>query len=147
MTTVDVEVHATIERPRTEVARYCCDPDNAPAWQANIDSVQWETDGPLTLGSRLRFTSGFLGRSLEYTYEVTGLVPAQRLVLRSDQSPFLMETTYTFSDTDEGDTWMTVRSRGDPTAYAALSAPILATAIRRAATLDLARLKTLLEHH
>ena len=34
--TVDVEVHTTINRSRSDVAGYCCDPDNVTAWYANI---------------------------------------------------------------------------------------------------------------
>lgn len=145
MATVDVEVHTTIGRPRPQVAAYSCDPDNVTAWHANIEAVQWETNRPLVIGSRFRFTSRFLGRRLTYTCEVVELLPSERFVMRSDQSPFRMETTYSFQDTDDGATWMTLRNRGEPTAYAGLTPPILATAIRRAATNDLARLKSLLE--
>jgi Polyketide cyclase / dehydrase and lipid transport len=142
---VDVEVHTTINRPRPDVAGYCCDPDNATAWYANVKAVQWETGPPVTVGSRFRFTSEFLGRRLEYTYEVVELVAAERLVMRSDQSPFRMETVYTFQDAPDGATWMTVRNRGEPTAYPGLAPPILATAIRRATSQDLAQLKRILE--
>ena len=145
MATVDVEVHTTIARPRSEVAAYCSDPDNATAWYANIKAVQWETAKPLALGSRFRFTSGFLGRTLEYTYEVVELIPAERFVMRSDGSPFPMETTYSWEDAEDGGTWMTVRNRGEPTAFVGLATPILATAIRRATSKDLARLRSILE--
>ena len=40
---------------------------------------------------------------------------------------------------------MTLRNRGEPTGFAGLAAPILATAIRRATSKDLERLKTILE--
>ena len=142
---VDVEVHTTIDRPRSDVAAYCCDPDNVTAWYANVKAVKKETDGPLTVGSRFRFTSDFLGRRLEYTYEVVELVPSERLVMRSDQSPFRMETAYTFQDAPDDATWMTVRNRGEPTAYTGLAPAIVATAVRRAASQDLARLKAILE--
>ena len=145
MATVDVEVHETIARPRAEVAAYCSDPDNATAWYANIKAVQWETAKPLALGSRFRFTSGFLGRTLEYTYEVVEMIPAEQFVMRSDGSPFPMETTYSWEDAEDGGTWMTVRNRGEPTAFIGLATPILATAIRRATSKDLARLKSILE--
>ncbi len=145
MATVDVEVHTTIDRPRVEVAAYCCDLDNVTAWYANIEAVQWETVPPVTIGSRFRFTSEFLGRRLDYTYEVVELVPEERFVMRSDRGPFSMETTYTWEDVDKGSTWMTLRHRGEPTAFAGLAAPLLATAVRRASTQDLARLKTILE--
>jgi uncharacterized membrane protein len=145
MATVDVEVHTTIKRPRHEVAAYCCDPDNVTTWYANIKAVQWETTPPVTMGSRFQFTSEFLGRALTYTYEVVELLPAERFVMRSERGPFPMETTYTWDDAPDGGTWMTLRNRGEPTAFAALATPILATAIRRATSKDLARLKSLLE--
>ena len=143
--TVDVEVHTTIGRPRPQVAAYCCEPANITAWNANIRAVQWDSASPVEVGSRLHFTSGFLGRTLEYTYEVVELVPDERFVMRSDRSPFRMETTYLWSDDENGGTWMTVRNRGEPTAFAGLAAPLLATAVRRATAKDLARLKSILE--
>ncbi|GFG53864.1 ATPase [Mycolicibacterium agri] len=139
--TIDVEVHTTIERARPQVARYCCDPDNITAWCANIQAVHWETPPPLDVGTRIRLTSGFLGRTVEHTSEVAELVAGELLVMRS----LLTETTYRWTDSDEGGTWMTVRNRGEPTAYPGLAAPIIATAIRRATANDLDRLKSILE--
>ena len=143
--TVDVEVHTTIARPRAQVAAYCCDPKNITAWNANIQAVQWDSDYPIGVGSLLKITSGFLGRHLDYTYEVVELVATQRLVMRSARGSFLVETAYLWADDDEGGTWMTLRSRGDPTAFAGLAAPVLATAVRRAGEKDLAQLRSLLE--
>lgn len=143
--TVDVEVHTTIDLPRRDVATYCCDPATVTTWNANIRAVQWDSDSPVAVGTRLHFTSGFLGRALEYTYEVVELVAAERLVMRSDRGAFLMETTYLWADDEHGGTWMTVRNRGEPTAFAGLPAPLVATAVRRATEKDLARLKSILE--
>jgi hypothetical protein len=145
MAAVDVEVHTTIDRPRREVAAYCCDPGNVTAWNANIHTVQWDSACEIAAGALLRFTSGFLGRRLAYTYEVAELIPEERLVMRSERGTFLMETTYLWEDDEQGGTWMTLRSRGEPTAFAGLSAPILATAVRRATASDLAQLKAILE--
>ena len=145
MATVDVEVHTTIARPRPEVAAYCCDPDNVTAWYANIKAVQWETERPVTLGSRFHFTSGFLGRTLEYTYEVVELVEAQRFVMRSDGGPFPMETTYTWEPEGDGRTKMTLRNRGEPSGFSKVVGPLMAAAMRRANQKDLARLKALME--
>jgi hypothetical protein len=143
--TVDVEVHTTIARPRAEVAAYCCDPGNVTVWNGNIKAAQWETTPPVALGSRFRFTSEFLGRRMAYTYEVVDLVAARRFVMRSEGGPFPMETAYLWEDDDQGGTWMTLRSRGEPTAFAGLSAPILATAVRRSTAKDLTQLKAVLE--
>jgi hypothetical protein len=56
-----------------------------------------------------------------------------------------METTYTWSSAGEGRTRMTLRNRGKPSGFATVTAPLMAAAMRRANTKDLATLKRLLE--
>ena len=41
---------------------------------------------------------------------------------------------------------MTLRNRGEPSAFFGVASPVLRLAIRRATTKDLARLKSVLEH-
>jgi uncharacterized membrane protein len=141
---VDVTTRIVIARPRAGVAAFACDPDNAPRWYDNIRSVEWKTSRPLALGSQVAFVAHFLGRRLAYTYEIVELVPGARLVQRTAEGPFPMETTYEFSDAPEG-THMTLRNRGEPTGFAAIAAPMMAAAMRRATQKDLANLKALLE--
>ena len=142
---VDVTTEIEVERPRSEVVAYAADPDNATAWYANIEAVEWETPRPLAVGSRIVFTARFLGRRLAYTYEIRELVPGERLVMSTAQGPFPMETTYTWEDAAGGGTRMTLRNRGEPSGFAGVAAPMMARAIRRANAKDLAALKTILE--
>ena len=93
---VDVLTEIVIGRPADVIAAYAADPSNAPAWYQNITTVTWETSPPLQAGSRMTFSARFLGRHLVYTYEITEFVPAERLVMRTAQGPFPMETTYTW---------------------------------------------------
>jgi hypothetical protein len=141
---VDVRVETTIARPPSEVAGYAGDPTNAPEWYANIKSIEWQTPPPVTVGSRMDFVAHFLGRRIAYTYEVAALVPHERLVMRTADGPFPMETTYTWEPV-EGGTRMTLRNRGNPSGFAHLTAPLMERAMRRATTKDLARLKAILE--
>jgi uncharacterized protein YndB with AHSA1/START domain len=142
---LDVVTETVIAAPPEKVSQYAGDPSNAPQWYANIDSVDWKTPRPVAVGSRLEFVARFLGRRLVYTYEVRELVPGERLVMSTAQGPFPMETTYTWEPAPGGGTRMTLRNRGEPSGFASVAAPVMATAVRRANEKDLARLKRLLE--
>lgn len=141
---VDVTTEQIIDRPRERVAAYAGDPSNAPEWYANIDSVEWRTPPPLRVGSKLAFVARFLGRRLSYTYEVVDHVPGERLVMRTEQGPFPMETIYGWESVGAA-TRMTLRNRGEPAGCSRLLAPVLPLAMRRATRRDLARLKAVLE--
>jgi uncharacterized membrane protein len=143
---VDILSETIIDRPVDVVAAYASDPANAPQWYANITSAEWKTDPPLRVGSQVAFVAGFLGRRLAYTYEFTELVLGERLVMRTVEGPFPMETTYTWAPAREGAaTRMTLRNRGEPSGFSKLVAPFMAAAVRRANRKDLAQLKSILE--
>jgi hypothetical protein len=141
---VDVVTEIEILRPRQEVSAYAGDPSNATAWYKNIKAVEWETSPPATVGSKIRFRAQFLGRALDYTYEVRELEPDRRFVMATAQGPFPMETTYTWDDTPNG-TKMKLRNRGEPSGFAAVTAPVMMAAMKRANQADLRRLKGILE--
>ena len=142
---VDVRTEIEIDRPRAEVTAFAADPDNATAWYRNIEAVEWQTPRPVALGSRVAFVARFLGRRLSYTYEITTLDAGERLVMRTAQGPFPMETTYAWRDAAPGRTHMALRNRGEPAGFPRLLAPLMAPAMRRANTKDLQALKALLE--
>ncbi|MEP6972511.1 MAG: SRPBCC family protein [Actinomycetota bacterium] len=142
---VDVSTSIVIGRPRGEVFAYASDLDRSTAWYRNISAVRWLTAKPLEIGSRVTFTARFLGRTLTYTYEVHDLVPEERLVLRTEQGPFPMETTYTWEEDAEDLTRMTLRNRGEPSGFANVTAPAMVRAMRRANRKDLEQLKRLIE--
>jgi len=142
---VDVLTEIVINRAVDRVATYAADPTNAPEWYENIESVQWKTTPPLRVGSRMAFVARFLGRRLAYTYEIVDLVPGERLVMRTAEGPFPMETTYTWEEVGDGSTRMTLRNRGEPSGFSRVTAPLMAAAMRRANRKDLAALKRLME--
>ena len=96
------------------------------------------------VGTVVSFVARFLGRQLAYDYEIVELEPGARLVMRTAQGTFPMETTYTWRP-NAGGTHMTLRNRGEPVGFAGWLAPLMAPAMRRANRADLRRLRTILE--
>jgi len=141
---VDVTTQTEIAAPVDDVAAFVSEPDNAPRWYVNIKRVEWHTPRPIAIGSRFGFVAQFLGRRLEYVYQVVEYIPHKRLVMRTADGPFPMETTYEWEATATG-TRMTLRNRGTPSGFSRLAAPFMSAAMRRANQKDLALLKTLLE--
>jgi hypothetical protein len=141
---VDVATEIVIAQPRAKVAEFSADPNNVPAWYKNITSVEWETPAAVAVGSKIAFVAQFLGRRMAYTYEIVEYIPGERLVMRTAEGPFPMETTYTWESVIDG-TKMTLRNHGAPSGFSMLAAPLMGIAIRRANRKDLAALKRLLE--
>jgi uncharacterized membrane protein len=144
MRPVDVRTEIVIDRPVEVVSAYAADPDNAPEWYANIRSVEWRSEPPLRVGAVVGFVASFLGRRLAYDYEIVEHEPGRRLVMRTKQGPFPMETTYTWEGR-AGGTHMVLRNRGAPAGFSALAGLVMAPAMRRANRKDLATLKAILE--
>jgi uncharacterized membrane protein len=142
---VDVVTETTINRPIDVVSAYAADPTNAPTWYININSVEWRTPAAVRVGSKVAFVARFLGRRLAYTYELTDVVQGERLVMRTAEGPFPMETSYTWSAIGHDATRMTLRNRGQPAGFSRLVSPFMSVAIRRANRKDLRRLKKILE--
>ena len=129
---VDIQTEIEIDRPRSEVAAYASDPDNATSWYENIKAVEWESPKPVAVGSRVGFVARFLGRRLAYTYEVNVIVPGERFVMSTAEGPFPMETTYSWEDAPNGGTKMTLRNQGEPSGFSRIASPMIANAVRRA---------------
>ncbi len=142
---VDVTTEIEIDCPRSAVAAFASDPDNATAWYRNIEAVEWKSRKPVVRGSRVAFVARFLGRRLAYTYEVNEIATDERFVMRTTEGPFPMETTYAWQDTRPGSTLMTLRNHGRPSGFPGLASPLIAMAMRHANRKDLSRLKFLLE--
>lgn len=142
---VDVVSEIEIDASPREVSTYAADPDNAPNWYEKIESIEWVTQPPLALGSKMRFVAHFLGRRLVYTYEVVEYKAGRKLVMRTAEGPFPMETTYIWEALPGDRTRMTLRNRGEPKGFSKLMAPLMRGAMKKANEADLRALKALFE--
>ena len=141
----DVQTEIIIHKAADVVAEYAMNPDNAPEWYANIKSAEWRTAKPLVMGSQIAFKADFLGRQLSYVYEITEIVPNHKLIMKTADGPFPMETTYIFEAIDSKVTKMTLRNRGNPSGFSKFLSPFIELMIKGANKKDLRRIKKILE--
>ena len=142
---VDVFTEIIINCPLDKVSEYAANPDNAPEWYANINSAEWQTPKPLEVGSKIAFKAAFLGKQLSYVYQIAEYIPGKKLVMRTSDGPFPMETTYTWESTDGQTTRMTLRNKGNPAGFSMSFSPFMSLMMKRANNKDLKKIKYLLE--
>ncbi|MBW3112157.1 SRPBCC family protein [Bacillus sp. MCCB 382] len=143
---VDVMTDITIRCPIQKVAEYAADPDHAPEWYVNIDSAEWRTEKPLSVHSQIAFKARFLGKDLSYVYEIKEFVPGQKLVMKTANGPFPMETTYEWESIDGQTTKMTLRNQGDPIGFSRVMMPLMSVMMKKANKKDLMKIKEILEN-
>jgi uncharacterized membrane protein len=143
---VDVLTEILIDCPIEQVAEYAANPDNAPKWYVNIDSAVWLTEKPLKIGSKIAFKANFLGKELEYVYEIVEYKSNQNLVMKTANGPFPMETTYTWTTFDKNSTLMTLRNKGNPTGFSKFITPFMSIMMKKANMKDLKSIKIILEN-
>jgi hypothetical protein len=141
---VDVVTDTIIHASLKQVAEYASDPDNASEWYVNIKYAVWQSPKPLSIGSKIAFAAEFLGRKLSYVYEVTEL-SENKMVMRTTDVPFPMETTYLWDKLDENRTRMTLRNRGTPSGFSKLFSPFMSLMMKKANQKDLNKIKEILE--
>jgi uncharacterized membrane protein len=142
---VNVFTEIIINSPHEKVAKYAANPDHAPDWYVNIKSAEWQTEKTLQTGSKIAFIAEFLGRRLEYVYEIAVYIPGQKLVMKTADGPFPMETIYTWESINENQTRMTLRNKGVPSGFSKIFVPFMSLMMKKANKKDLIKLKEILE--
>ena len=142
---VDVKTEIIIERKIDDVASYATNPENAPEWYDNIKMAEWRSEPKMEIGSKVAFIAHFLGRKLAYTYEFIEFIPNHKLVMKTAQGPFPMQTSYTFRETDSGSTIMTLQNKGIPKGFSKIMAPFMVKMMKKANEKDLLKIKNILE--
>lgn len=142
--TVSIDITVDINRPLEEVFEYVGNPNNITQWISAITAVKQEGSGPIGIGTRVKQTARFLGKSFDTTLEVKAWEPNRKFTIKSVTGPFPVEQTSTFSR--HGDlTRLDVHLEGDTKGFFKLADSLVATMVRRQFTADYANLKDFME--
>jgi uncharacterized membrane protein len=139
-------VKIDIERPLEDVYRYMNDVEREPEWQPNLREAEQLPPGPVAVGSRRRYVSDFMGRTVENSYVVRALEPNRRLVLEATRDSALEATSEVTWEPIAGGTRVTMSVDGRPRgALRLIPRALLERTFERELRATLERLKRVLE--
>jgi uncharacterized membrane protein len=99
-----VDETVVITRPAGEVFDFLMRAENLPRWDSSMLECVQVGSGAVTVGTRYRGASKILGRRIEWTTEVTELVPGVRAASRSVEGPLSFTVWYELSASPAGTT-------------------------------------------
>jgi carbon monoxide dehydrogenase subunit G len=82
-----------IERTPQEIFDYATNPAKNPEWRESAVSSEWETAGPVGVGSRMHSVDKLMGRKIESTVEISAWDPPKLFGQKSVGGPMPFEMT------------------------------------------------------
>ena len=141
---IDVSVDIEISSDPQAVFVFLADPENDADWIGGVQKSEQLSVGPVSLGTQVRRTAGFMGRSMEYITEITAFEPENLIEMETVSGPFAMIITYEVEHRDQT-ARVILRNRGGPSGVMNLLSPLMMWMVRKNTMQDLARLKSILE--
>ena len=109
---VDVTVTRRFDAAPEAVARVMFDAARDPEWIGGAKAAEKLTDGPYDLGTRVRRTGGFLGRSFSWETEIVEFDPQGIVRMRYVAGPFRGGVDYAVAP-GGGGSEVTIRNYGE----------------------------------
>lgn len=147
MPTTDESI--VIQASPERVFDYITDPANLAAFQGSVVRAELEGDGPARVGSRIKGASKILGRTFDWTMEVTEHDRPRRSALKSVEGKINFSGAYTL--TPEGDgtrlNYHLDADQGLGGVFGRLADPLVNKAYSRQIRADLETLSQILTEH
>jgi uncharacterized membrane protein len=134
-----------IARPAEVVFAYLDDLARHGEWQADVEQVTVETDGPTRVGTRARDKRRVPGGTREIRYEIVEHDPPRRSRFRGLDGPVRPEGVVTVSPLDSARSRVTIELELRGHGLGKLVAPLARRQARKSIPLDQQRLKQRLE--
>jgi uncharacterized protein YndB with AHSA1/START domain len=140
----EVEITLTIARPPEEVFAFIADFEKNSLWQQGVKKAWITSEGPFGVGTTYTQLSRFLGRDIEFHFEVIGYEPGRRVEFRTVSGTFPVHIVREVEPA-AGATRVHAVIQGEAGGIFRLATPLLNQMTRRQIEGDYARLKELLE--
>ncbi len=141
------KVSTLINSPSAEVFQFVANVENQSKWQAATVKNTQITPGAMRVGTQMRHTGKWLGRSYESIAEVIEYEPDHQWGYKSVSGPYDLVMHYHFEPVENG-TRLTMHVEGDTKGFFGFFKfvePLVARAAKKLLNDDLARLKKVLE--
>jgi carbon monoxide dehydrogenase subunit G len=138
------KVAVQISRPLDEVFAFVADARNRPRWDESVISEELTSPEPIGVGSTVRTELRSMGRHYQYTWEVVGHEPPNRMTIESTSGPFPTTLAFQLTGRDEG-TWVEFSVTGRPTGLLRLFQPLIARTTQTNLDRGFRRLRHVLE--
>jgi hypothetical protein len=140
----EFDIVTVVNRPQDEVFAFLVNTDRAPDWNPQVTEARKTSDGPLGVGSTLRYVGKFLGRRFESISECTDFVPNEKFSTKTTSGPFHLEIENTLSAVDGG-TRLATTYRGESRGFVKLAEPVIVRLTKKQFETATENLKALLE--
>jgi hypothetical protein len=142
---IDVTAKISIKCPQKIVAAYAFDPANDPSWIGGIQEANIITGECVMLGTQVKRTAIFMGKTIEYVLEVTKFDTDHLIEMRSVKSPFPMVVRYQFDAISNDNTLAAITVRGSSKGFFRIADFLMALMVKNNIRRDVRRLKKIME--
>jgi uncharacterized protein YndB with AHSA1/START domain len=139
-----MEGSININRTVEEVFAYVTDVSNLAKWDRQAGGSEQTSEGPVGLGTTYRGSYEVLGKTMDWTSEITEYEPNRKVVQKIDMGPTVMTMGWLLDPVETG-TRFTISSKGYLGGLAKLAGPVLDRTMKKQMEDNLARLKAVLE--
>ena len=139
------EVDIIIARSHVDVFNYLIDFEKNSTWQSGVQSATITLPGPIKVGSTYTQISRFLGKPIEFAFEVVEFEAEKRVRFKTTSGTFPVDIVRAVEAIPEG-TRVIAIIEGDSSGIFRLMEPIVRTMMRRQIRNDYQALKQLLEN-
>lgn len=141
---IQINKSVFIKRDPAAVFAFVTDVNNSPKYQSTMQSAEWITDGPVSVGSKMKIVSRFLGKDIESTAQITDWQPPTQQSFKTIGGPIPMDMTVKV-EAQDGGALLNQTGQVEMTGFFKLAEGLLRSQVEKQMEADLNALKLMME--